>query len=572
MGDIEGATVLAKALKGQGIEYVFGIVGIPVVEVAMAMQAVGLKYIGMRNEQAASYAASAIGYLTGRPAVCLTVSGPGMIHAIAGMANAMENCWPLIVIGGSSEESQGSTGAFQEFPQVEAARMYTKYAARPNSVERIPFYVEKAVRMSIYGRPGVCYIDIPGNFVMSKVEEKNVRYIPPCPPPPRICAPDDMIQKAVDLIMYAEKPLVIVGKGACYAQCEAEVEKLVVGSKLPFLPTPMGKGLLRDEHPLCVAPARSKALQDADVILLLGGRLNWILHFGAPPRFRADVKIIQVDISLEEIGNNVHPAVGLAGDLKSVVTQLNDEIARRPGKFVFNSKSLWWKTLDDKIKKNREATQKSIDDKRLPLNYYAALDEVNKLLPKNCYLVSEGANTMDISRTVIPNSFPRQRLDAGTFGTMGVGTGFALAAAVWCRDHEPGRRVVCIQGDSAFGFSGMEVETICRYKLPIVFVIINNNGITRSFDEEGFQKLEGTDLLITSPPTVLLPNAHYEKIIEAFGGNGYFCKTPEEIQKSLSAALRNKTQASLINIMISTMADRREQDFSWLSGIQPSKM
>ncbi|XP_052818030.1 2-hydroxyacyl-CoA lyase 1-like isoform X1 [Mya arenaria] len=569
---VEGCDVFAKSLKNQGVEYVFGIVGIPVIELAMAMQKEGIKYIGMRNEQAASYAASAIGYMTGKPAGCLVVSGPGLVHAFAGMSNAMENCWPMIVIGGSSEREQDKMGAFQEYPQVECSRLYSKFSCQPSSIARIPFYVEKAYRNSIYGRPGPVYIDIPGNMVMAQVPEKTVRYVPQCPPPPRMCAAGADVKRAIDLLSTAKSPLVIVGKGAAYGQCEAELKTLVEGCKLPFLPTPMGKGTLPDEHPLCVAPARSKALQDADVVLLLGARLNWILHFGAPPRFRPDVKIIQIDICPEEIGNNVPPAVGLVGDLKSVLGQFNEELSKRSPKFVFSSSSNWWKTLNEKLEKNRISVQNNSEDKTVPLNYYAAFDEVNKIIPRDAIVISEGANTMDISRTCIPNSLPRHRLDAGTFGTMGVGVGFAIAAAVYCRDYAPNKRVICIQGDSAFGFSGFEVETVCRYRLPIVFIIINNNGISKSFGEEVFNSLEETDRLLSHPPTVLSPNARYEKVLEAFGGNGYFVNTPEEIQKALKESMANKKQASMVNIMISTMADRRQQAFSWLDSVQPSKM
>ncbi|XP_052246724.1 2-hydroxyacyl-CoA lyase 1-like [Dreissena polymorpha] len=569
---IEGCAVLAKSLKDQGVQYVFGIVGIPVIEVAMAVQREGIKFIAMRNEQAASYAASAIGYLTGRPACCLVVSGPGLVHAIAGMSNAMENCWPMIVIGGSSERDQDKMGAFQEYPQVESARLYSKLTCQPSRIERIPYYVEKAYRTSIYGRPGPVYIDIPGNFVLTQVPAKDVRYIPRCPPPPKTCASTEDVKRAVDVLSSAKKPLVIIGKGAAYAQCEEELRSLVEGCRLPFLPTPMGKGTLPDDHTLCVAGARSTALQEADVILLLGARLNWILHFGAPPRFRADVKFIQIDISPEEIGNNVHPAVGLCGDLKSVLAQMNSELGQRRPAFVLNSQSDWWKVLHEKVAKNRASVDQNSADKALPLNYYAAFDEVNKIIPKDAIVVSEGANTMDISRTCIPNILPRHRLDAGTFGTMGVGVGFAIAAAVWCQDHAPGKRVVCIQGDSAFGFSGFEVETVCRYRLPIIFVVINNNGISRSFSEEVFNSLEGTDRFITHPPTVLSPNARYDKVLAAFGGNGYYCQTPGEIQKALTESLANTKQPSMLNIMINTMADRRAQAFSWLESIQPSKM
>lgn len=282
------------AMYLQGVEYVFGIIGIPVIELSMAMQAAGLKYIGMRNEQAACYAAQAIGYLTGKPGVCLVVSGPGLLHVTGGMANAQVNCWPLLVIAGSTNEDHEGIGGFQEYPQVEISRPYCKYAARPANALLIPQHIEKAVRYATYGRPGVSYLDFPGNLLLSKVPEQSVprQYVHPSPP---LIYPDhDALADAVKLIKSAKRPLVIVGKGAAYARAEHPIRKLIQEANLPFLATPMGKGVVPDTSEQCVQSARTLALQKADVILLLGARLNWMLHFGRAPRFAADVKVIQV--------------------------------------------------------------------------------------------------------------------------------------------------------------------------------------------------------------------------------------------------------------------------------------
>ncbi|GFN90703.1 2-hydroxyacyl-coa lyase 1 [Plakobranchus ocellatus] len=560
--DIDGATILVRALKQQGVEYMFGIVGVPVIEVGMAAQAEGIKFVSMRNEQAASYAASAIGYLTRKPAVCLVVSGPGLVHALAGMANAMENCWPLIVVGGSCDASQEAMGGFQAYPQVEAARQYSKFSARPSSLENIPYYVEKAVRESTYGRPGACYIDISGDMVGAKAKESSVRFMPACPSPPLTYADPSKIIEAIDLITQAEKPLLIIGKGASYAQAEGPLATLVDSTGLPFLPTPMGKGLLPDTHPQCVAAARSRALQEADVIVLLGARLNWMLHFGAPPRFHPEAKIIQVDIKMEEMGNNVAPAVALVGDIKAVVSQINEELQKRKNVFKFSLQSAWWKTLSKKLEANQLNVQEMCNDKTVPLNYYAAYAEVQRAIPQDCMIVNEGSNTMDIGRTMLPNILPRQRLDAGTFGTMGVGLGFALAAAIYYRDHMPKRRVVCVEGDSAFGFSGMEIETMARYRLPVIIVVFNNNGISMGIQDEMWNMAEENgDLLLNAPPTSLQPNTRYEKMMEAFGGEGYFCRTAEEIRNSLKAALQSN-KPTVINIMINPMAQRKTQEYA----------
>uniref|UniRef100_A0A1A8NXH6 2-hydroxyacyl-CoA lyase 1 n=1 Tax=Nothobranchius rachovii TaxID=451742 RepID=A0A1A8NXH6_9TELE len=326
MDEVTGAQLVAESLKTQKVDYMFGIVGVPVIEVAMAAQAAGIKYVGMRNEQAACYAASAVGYMTGRPGACLVVSGPGLIHALGGMANANMNCWPVIVIGGSSDRNQETAGAFQEFPQVEACRLYSKFSARPSSLEAIPSVVEKAVRTSIYGRPGAVYVDIAGDMVNAKVERTKVRGVSCCSPPPVSLADHTAVTEAVALLKAAKAPLVIIGKGAAYGRAEAVLREFVETSGLLFLPTPMGKGVIPDDHPNCVSAARSRALLQADVVLLLGARLNWILHFGLPPRFNPNVKIIQVDLCAEEMGNNVRPAAALLGDIKAVVSQVRSRL------------------------------------------------------------------------------------------------------------------------------------------------------------------------------------------------------------------------------------------------------
>ncbi|KAM9724003.1 2-hydroxyacyl-CoA lyase 1 [Menidia menidia] len=562
--ELTGAELIAESLKTQKVEYMFGIVGVPIIEVAMAAQAAGIKYIGMRNEQAACYAASAVGYLTGRPGACLVVSGPGLIHALGGMANANMNCWPVIVIGGSSDRNQETGGAFQEFPQVEACRLYSKFSARPSSLEAIPSVIEKAVRTSMYGRPGAVYVDIAGDMVNAKADRSKVRQASCCPPPPLSLADLDAVTEAVSVLKAAKAPLVIIGKGAAYSRAEIVLREFVETSGLPFLPTPMGKGVLPDTHSNCVAAARSRALLQADVILLLGARLNWILHFGLPPRFNPNVKIIQVDLCAEEMGNNVRPAVALLGDICAVVTQLLKCVRKEGWKYPDNT--VWWSTLRKKRAANEEISKSLALKATFPLNYYTVFHHMAQLLPKDCIIVSEGANTMDIGRTMLNNHLPRHRLDAGTFGTMGVGLGFAIAAAAVERSEARGRRVVCVEGDSAFGFSGMEVETMCRYNLPVVIIVVNNNGIYSGVSSETWKEMTKMgDLTSIVPPVSLLPDARYDEVMTAFGGRGMLVRTVEELRSALELSLSDWEKPSLLNVLIDPSSDRKQQEFPWLT-------
>ncbi len=549
MATIDGATLAARSLEAQGVEFMFGVVGFPVIPIAAAAQREGIRYIGCRNEQAASYAAGAVGYLTGRPGACLVVCGPGVVHGLSGMANAWSNAWPMILIGGAPDAFQDGMGSFQEAPHIETVRSYAKLARRPESLARVPYYVEQAVRTSIYGKPGAVYLDLPNDLIVGEIEEEEAPILPRCPEPPRPAAGEDEIRRALRVLSEAERPLVIIGKGAAYARAEDEVQRFIEATRLPFLPTPMGKGVVTDEHELSIAPGRSYALQNADAILLLGARLNWILHFGKPPRFAPDVKILQLDISPEEIGTNVTPEVALVGDAKAIVGQLNAALDAKP--WSYPSETAWRVGLAEAVEKNREQVVAMEKDTSEPMGYYRVLAEIRDQAPRNAILVNEGSNTMDIGRSVLRNYAARERLDAGTFGTMGLGLGFALAAAC----VHPDRKVIAVEGDSAFGFSGMEVETACRYRMDITFVIVNNNGIGFGVDEIDPDNV---------PPFAYTPRAHYEQIIEAFGGKGWFVTRESELGPALKDAYATPGPA-VVNVMIDPRAQRKPQKFAWLT-------
>uniref|UniRef100_A0A0K8TT28 2-hydroxyacyl-CoA lyase n=1 Tax=Tabanus bromius TaxID=304241 RepID=A0A0K8TT28_TABBR len=564
MEELDVTTLIARSLKNQGIQYVFGIVGIPIVELSVALQANGLHFIGMRNEQAACYAAQAVGYLTGKPGVCLVVSGPGLLHVTGGMANAQLNCWPLVVIAGSVSQDHEGIGGFQECRQVELSRPYCKYAARPASASLIDMHIEKAVRYSTFGRPGVSYLDFPANLLQSRDSILSSPQSNVCKKPPLVFPNPADVESAFNLLTVAEKPLIIIGKGAAYDRAEDVIRQMISASNIPFLLTPMGKGVVADDAPQCVSSARTTALQSADVILLLGARLNWILHFGRPPRFNTAVKIIQVDLCAEELHNSVTSAIAVQSNIKTFVHALSEKLYQR--NFIFSSKSAWWLILETKREQNKAAITKLIQDETVPLNYYTVLHNIQKLIPKDTIIVSEGANTMDIGRAMLLNSLPRHRLDAGTFGTMGVGLGFAIAAALLCQKNNPQTKVICVEGDSAFGFSGMEIETMVRYKLPVVIIILNNNGIYSGFDQDTFEMLSNQgNPTQTLPPSALTVETRYEKMMNMFGLQGYFVKTIPELKEALGSALSSEHCPSIINIMINPTADRKPQSFNWLT-------
>ena len=549
MAEVDGATLLARSLKQQGVQFMFGIVGFPVGPIAAAAQEAGITYLGMRNEQSASYAAQAVGYLTGRPGACLVVSGPGVVHGLAGLANAQQNCWPMILIGGASPVYQNGMGAFQEERQVQIASPFCKFAHAVEHVHRIPFYVEMAVRYSIYGRPGATYLDMPDDIILGKVDEAKVHAAATVAEPPRFQAMAEDIDKALNTLEAAERPLVIVGKGMGWSRAEDEVRKFIDRTRLPFLASPMGKGVMDDNHPLSVGAARSHALAEADVIFLMGARLNWIMHFGLPPRFNKKVRIIQLDISPEAISQNVPAEVALVGDGRAIVGQLNKALESR--QWFYPKDTPWHQAIAEKSAANAKQIQPMIDDDSAPTNYYRAFKDITAWLPKNAVIIGEGANTMDIGRTQMANADARLRLDAGTYGTMGIGMGFTIAAAV----AHPDRPIVSVFGDAAIGFSGMEIETACRYKLPVKIIVLNNGGI-------GSGMAEFPEDRSTLPPRAMTIGSGYERVMEAFGGKGFYVDDPKDLRGALDAALAHAGPA-LVNVKLHHAAGRKPQQFGW---------
>ncbi|OBZ86064.1 2-hydroxyacyl-CoA lyase 1 [Choanephora cucurbitarum] len=562
-----GADVIAQSLKVQGVQVVFGIVGIPVVEIAEACIAAGIQFIGFRNEQSAAYAASIYGYLSGRPGVCLSVGGPGVVHALAGLLNSKINCFPMVLLSGSSETDQVERGAFQELDQVEACRAYCKYSARPTSLEQVPFVIEKAFRSAWYGRPGAAYVDLPADFIQYAVTNQQVLdqvQLPAAPAPPKSMADSADVQKAVDLLRQAKRPLIVIGKGAAYARAEKQIRGLVEKTKIPFLPTPMGKGVISDDHPLCVSAARSKALKEADVVLLIGARLNWILHYGQQPRWSKQVRFIQMDIAPEEHGNNRNDTLPLLGDIQLITEQLTHHL---PQQLAIQSD--YTSGLINKVKQNaakiKEAGQKGSDE--AVLNYQTAFTVIKQLLPQqDVVYVSEGANTMDIGRSFFDVTEPRHRLDAGTGATMGVGMGYAIAAQAYYQQNH--KRVVSIVGDSAFGFSAMELETAVRSNLPLLIIVINNNGIYHGLEDQDYIDSQKQGTL---PATALSPETRYDLISEACGGKGWLVKNRVELAKSLEEALNCKDKTCVINCMIAP-GGRTKLSFAWMQKAEKAKL
>ncbi|KAL7416993.1 thiamine diphosphate-binding protein [Mrakia frigida] len=569
MPQLSGSQVIAQSLKNQGVTHIFGIVGIPVRFVAQACIDLGIRFISFRNEQSASYAASAYGYLTGRPGVLLVVGGPGVVHALAGVAHAAANSFPLLMLAGASETFQQNQGAFQELDQVGLLKGETKFAARPPSLGKTPATIEQAYRVALYGRPGPTYVDLPADYIQGSISSSECDWKPQVSDFPRGAARYEDVSRMVDLLESAERPLIVIGKGAQFSRAETAIHALLTLLPIPFLPTPMGKGHIPDSHPLCIAAARSTALKGADVVLVLGARLNWILHYGSAPKWsgRGKVKWLRVDVKAEELDDNERADVGVVGDVKTVVEQLVQEVVRRrraaqSGPYKPPAHQLQWhKTLFSSVKVNTKKNLSKTSSPAFPMTYHQAFSLILPLLPKSHIFVSEGANTLDIGRSFFPVEEPRSRLDSGSTATMGVGLGFAIAAAVVEKSEGgKGRKVVAVVGDSAFGFSAMEVETAVRNKLGILVVVMNNSGVYHGLSASNYNATP----LASLPPTALLPDVRYDQIATACGGIGHLVRTPEELQNAIRAGMVEDEKVTVVNVLMDP-GKGGKLEFAWLA-------
>ena len=548
MAEISGAQLVIDSLKREGVDTMYCLPGDPVGDIVNGWAEAGMRVISVRHEQTAAMAAQAHSYFTRSVGVCVAASGVGQTNTLTAIANAQVNCWPLLVIGGASELRRRNMGDFQELAQLESTAPLCKWSYTVESVGRIPSLINIAMREALAGRPGPVYLDLPADMITGMAEESEITIPEPVSEPARPLAEPDKVRQAIEVLKGAERPLLIVGKGAAWSWAEDELLQFVEKTQIPFLTSPMGSGMLPPDHPMNVSSARTQALQGADAILLVGARLNWIFHFGQPPRFAEDYKLIQVDIEPSEIGRNHAAEVGLVGDAKMVMGQLVDALDDNP---VTYGETPWLAGLNEKAAQNAESIEPMLNSDFEPLGYYRILKEIRDYLPQDAIVVADGASTMDISRQVIPIWNPRGRVDAGVAGCVGVGVPFSIAAKV----VHPDKPVVCLQGDWAFGFNGMDIETAVRFNLNIVWVVFQNANI----DKWVRTYVDGEE-----NPNDFKPSIRFDRMMEAFGGHGEYVEKPDEIRPALERAF-NSGKASLINVIMDPGASRRPQQFAWLA-------
>ncbi|MBX3512213.1 MAG: oxalyl-CoA decarboxylase [Xanthobacteraceae bacterium] len=539
----DGFNLIIDALKLNGIKNIYAVPGIPITDFLRMSQAAGLRVLSFRHEQNAGYAASIAGWLTKQPGVCVTVSAPGFLNGLTALAHATTNCFPMIMISGSSEREvvDLQQGDYEEMDQLAVAKTMCKAAYRVLHAQDIGIGIARAIRAAVSGRPGGVYLDLPaklfGQVMGAEVGKKSLVKVIDAAPAQIPGA--DAVKRALDVIKGAKKPLIILGKGAAYAQADEAIKDFVEKSGIPFLPMSMAKGLLPDTHPQCAGAARSLVLKDSDVVIMMGARLNWLLSHGKGKNWgELPKKFVQLDIEPKEMDSNVEIVAPVVGDMGSCVSALLSAMGNNFPK----GNADWMATVAKKRDENVAKMAPKLMNNNVPMDYHGALGVIKQVIKErpDTILVNEGANTLDLARGIIDIYKPRKRIDVGTWGIMGIGMGYSVAAAV-----ETGHKVLAVEGDSAFGFSGMETETIARYKLPVCIVIFNNDGIYRGTDTNAASSDPAT--------TVFVKGARYDKMMEGFGGVGVNATSPDELRQAINAAL-DSGKPTLINAVIDPAA------------------
>ena len=533
MAEINGGRLAARQLKQAGIDTAFGVVAGPMIEVMAGMQAEGIRVVNCRHEESACFAASAWGYLRKKPGVVVAGSGPGMINTVTGLHVATESAMPLVVLGGSADGRTRGLGGFQEADQVAFATPGCKWIAQVDSTERIPELVHLALGKAVSGRPGGVYVDFPGQVVRRRIDDETVKLRETSP---EVSAPHPdprMVGAIASMLASAQRPLILVGKGAAWADATEPLTRLV-NLGIPYVCSPMGRGVIPDDNPNCMNAARSSALAGADAVLMVGGRFNWIFQFGRAPRFAAGTRLAQIDIVAEEMTNAADLELGLVADAAAGTSALASALA---GMHLASSNSGWLDALRTDATKNEAAIAEQMDSDRSPINHFRLLRDIRDVIPRDVCVSVDAELTMAVSRAVLPSYNPRSLLNSGTTGCMGTGVPYALGAKL----AMPERPAVAVVGDYAFGAAAMEVETAARVGAPVMFVISNNGGIAgHSIQDRMFAP--------DSPPIAALLPVDYERMGEMVGGFAAKVTEAKDIRPTLERALASG-KVAVVNVL-----------------------
>jgi thiamine pyrophosphate-dependent acetolactate synthase large subunit-like protein len=549
VAELTGSEILAKALRNEGVNDLFFIMGGPMLLAEESCIKEGIRPIDVRHEQAAAFMGQAYSRLLNKPSVCMAASGPGVTNLITGIANAYIDCVPVVAVGGSSPFKAYGRQVFQEIDQLGMMKPCTKWAERVYSLARIPEMVNVAFQKAMAGKPGPVYLDFPGDILYEKIDESEIdwsisgRSIPRARPH----AAPELISDTIEALSKAKKPVIITGGGILWSDAADELREFVDKAGIPFYTTPQGRGVIPEDHPLSYMTVRSAAFREADLIMIIGTRMNYIIGHAAPPRFNKDATIIRIDIDEDEISTSPRKIdIGIVGDAKAVLHQINSRLDGVVNKDSF----LEWRNRlsDEEASKRSRPGGNSVSD-AVPIHPLRLCEEVKNFMDRDAILVVDGQEILNYGRQSMPTFEPGHRLNSGPFGTMGVGLPFGLGAKI----AKPDCQVIVVHGDGSFGLNAMELDTAVRHGINVLVVISLNGGWTA--DPDGTKP--GRDLGYT----------RYDKMAEALGCYAEYVEQPGEIKGALERAQEqiNKGRVAVVNIKTDHTARAGTQAFAQYS-------
>ena len=520
---VQGSELLAKQMRDEGVEDLFYIMGGPIIEVAGFAADYGIRTIDCRHEQGASFAAHGYARVKREPGVCLAASGPATTNLLTGLANAYLDCVPMIALGGAAALRAHDTDAFQEYDQLSMAKPVTRWAGRVNHTDRLPEYFNMARRKAISGKPGPTYLDLPGDVLYGRVDQSSVWFPPGGKGISRPYPGDEEIKEAISILKKAERPVVIAGSGVFWSDAGEQLRQFVETTQIPFFTTPQSRGIIPEDHDLAYLGARGQAFRDADVIVVVGTRFNFIISFGHAPRFAPDVKVIHIDIDATELGHNRPVDVAIAADARVALSRLTTA-AEEAGVTTSDSWRAQLAELDDR---KREQSRMMAESDQSPIHPLRVAEEIVNFVDRDAIISVDGMETLNFGRQWIPSFVEGARLNSGPNGCMGVGIPFAMGAQV----AAPGRQVVAFVGDGSFFMNIQEFDTMVRHNLPVIAVVSNNGGWTGGEN--------------TTPGRSLGFNQQYHKVVEAIGGYGELVTDPNELPGALERAAESGKPACI---------------------------
>jgi thiamine pyrophosphate-dependent acetolactate synthase large subunit-like protein len=539
---IKGYQLFGEAVAAEGADTGFFIMGGPCNDAINSCIAQGIRMIDVRHEQAAAMMANAYARVRFKPGFCIAASGPGTINFTTGLAHALVDCAPMVAFGGAAPVEQYAKGAFQEIDQLAIMKPVTKFAERVYEARRIPEYVARAFRMANSGKPGPVYLDLPGDVLYADVDEADVFRPLPRQELARSTGNPASIAKLIQLMAEAKRPILITGSGILWSSASESLHRFVNQTGIPFYTTPQGRGVVPEDHPFFFAHARSQAFKEADLVIVIGTRLNYVVSYAESPRFSPKAKIVRIDIDPAEIDGSLRLALGIVGDARAVINQIAEALGDR----TLDLYDEWRERLAATEKAKLPRHEISLATDQVPIHPLRLCKEVRDFIDRDTILCVDGQEILNYGRQSIPSFVPGHRLNSGPFGTMGVGLPFGVGA----KAANPDKKVLVLHGDGSFGLNAMEIDTAVRHKLPILIVISLNGGWTA--DPE--QKKPGRNLGYT----------RFDLMGEALGCYGEYVELPDDIRPALerAAAAVARGQTAIVNVVTDSRARSGTANFT----------